>query len=372
MFVKILVKATTIALAFLLMGGFLFVATTSSSAQVPASGSIGIGNLTAKVIAYQGEIISGQVNATGYTFGVYIGPGVTNVLIYHAHVFGADDHGIIAVDTSGISVMYSNISYDVLHPVPSIPDHKAVGFYGVSNSYIVGNTITHNVGDGGISVYSSSALVPTGLPVPDKNASGDNNLIADNYLANDASGCGIVVAAWGPGMSVSNNWIFRNTVIGSFLTPHGPTGFDVGTIVVAADFPFSSAVDNVVLDNKVIGGLEDGIIVNAVAPGAADIGNEIWANYVELGAFQRLNNPPFDNASDLDLAPAPNAIAIIADMTPQNTHPSPPVAQGNTVIDNVIANEAIGIWVANANNGVYIGNTYENVTTNFESFYGVG
>ncbi len=369
---KTLVKPATIALALLLIGGLLLVTTANSSAQAPTSGSIGIGNLTARIIAYPGEIISGQVNATGFTFGVYIGPGVTGVLIYHAHIFGADDHGIVAVDTSGISVMYSNISYDVLHPLPSILDHKAVGFYGVSNSYIIGNTITHNVGDGGIAVYSSSSLVPTGLPMPNANSSGDNNFIADNYVANDASGCGIVVAAWGPGMSVSNNWIFRNTVIGSILTPHGPTGFNVGTIVVAADFPFSRAVDNVVLNNTVIGGLEDGIIVNAVAPGAADIGNEIWANYVELGAFQRINNPPFDNASDLDLAPAPNAIAIIADMTPQNTHPAPPVAQGNTVIDNIIANEAVGIWVANANGGLYLDNTFQNVTTNFQSFTGVG
>ena len=241
---KTLVKPATIALAFLLIGGLLLVTTANSSAQASTTGSIGIGNLTARIIAYPGEIISGQVNATGFTFGVYIGPGVTGVLIYHAHIFGADDHGIVAVDTSGISVMYSNISYDVLHPVPSILDHKAVGFYGVSNSYIIGNTITHNVGDGGIAVYSSSSLVPTGLPIPNANSSGDNNFIADNYVANDASGCGIVVAAWGPGMSVSNNWIFRNTVIGSILTPHGPTGFNVGTIVVAADFPFSRAVDS--------------------------------------------------------------------------------------------------------------------------------
>jgi hypothetical protein len=370
--VKIIVKATTIAIAFLMVGGLLFITTTNGSAQSPTSGQIGIGNLTAKVIAYHGETITGQVNATGYTFGVYIGPGVTDVLIYHAHVFGADDHGILAVDTTGVSVMYSNVSYDVLHPVPSILDHKAIGFYGVSNSYIIGNTITHNAGDGGIAVYSSSSLVPTGLPIPNVNASGNDNFIADNYVADDSQGCGIVVAAWGPGMTVANNWIFQNKVMGDFLTPHGPTGFSVGTIVVAADFPFSSAVDNVVLDNTVIGGLEDGIIVNAVAPGAADIGNEIAGNYVQQGAFQRLNNPPFDNASDLDLAPAPNAIAIIADMIPQNNVPSPPIAQGNTVVDNTIADESIGIWVANAQGGAYIGNTFENVTTNFQSFYGVG
>ncbi len=369
---KTKIKVATIVLTALMIGAVFLVSTSEVSAAPPTSGLIGIGNLTARVIAYPGEIISGEINATGYTFGVYIGPGVTDVLIYHAHIFGASDHGVIAVDTSDISIMDSNISYNVLHPVPGIPDHKEVGFYGVSNSDIVGNVITHAGGDGGISVYSSSSLVPTGLPVPNVNASANNNFIADNYIANDSQGCGIVVAAWGPGMVVSNNWIFNNTVLGDLLTPHGPTGFSVGTIVVAADFPFSQAVNNVVLDNTVIGGLEDGIIVNAVAPGAADIGNYIAGNFVQQGAFQRFNNPPFDNASDLNLAPAPNGIAIIADYTPQNSIPTPPIAQGNVVVYNTIADEAIGIWTANAYGGVYIGNTFDNVTTNFQSFYGIG
>lgn len=367
-------RALVVSIVLLFVLSPVLVGAGSYAAMVPSnqSGTIGVGNLTAALIAQPGEMITGTVNATGYSFGVYIGPGVTGVLIYHAHVFGASNHGVLAVDTSGISVIDSNISDNVQHPDPAIPDNKEVGFYGVSNSYVVGNIITGSKGDGGISVYSSSSIVPTGLPVPNVNASGDNNFIADNYIANDSQGCGIVVAAWGPGQTVANNWVFNNVVMGSLLTPHGPTGFAVGTIVVAADFPFSSAVDNVVLDNTVIGGLEDGIIINAEAPGAADIGNEIAGNYVKLGAFQRLNNPPFDNASDLNLAPAPNGIAIYANLIPQTSKPAPPIAQDNIVVDNTIVDEAIGIWVANAYGGAYIGNVFENVTTNFQSFYGTG
>ncbi len=365
-------RISALILATIVVTMALFTATSISSAITSSSGAIGIGNLTAKVIAYQGEIISGQINATGFDFGVYIGPGISNVLIYHAHIFGASNHGVIAVDTTGISIIDSNISDNVQHPDPAIPDNKEVGFYGVSNSYIVGNIITGSAGDGGISVYSSSSLVPTGLPVPDENSSGNNNFIADNYVANDSRGCGIVVAAWGPGMSVENNWVFNNIVLGDLMTPNGPTGMSVGTIVVAADFPFSSAVNNVVLDNTVIGGLEDGIIINVQAPGASAIGNEIAGNFVKLGGFQRINNPPFDNASDLNLAPAPNGIAIYANYIPQTASPIPPIAKFNTVMFNTISDEAIGIWVANAYNGTYIGNTFENVSMNFQSFYGVG
>ena len=339
----------------------------SPSAQ---SGSIGIGNLTAKVIAYPGEVITGQVNATGYNFGVYIGPDVKNVLVYHAHIFGASDHGIYAEDTSGISIMYSNISYDVMHPDKAIPEDKAVQFSGVSNSYIIGNTVTHAAGDGGIRVSSSSSLVPSGLSVPEVNASADNNFIADNYIANDSFGCGITVTAWGPGQTVANNWVFSNTVIGSFMTSHGPTGFAVGTIVVAADFPFSVAKDNVVLDNTVIGGLESNILVNAQAPGALDIGNQVIGNTVVSGGFQRINNPPFDNASDLNLPPAPNGIGIYANY--QSGMPFPPMIQQTNVVGNLIINQGIGIWNANAYNGTFIDNTFKNVSVNYQSFYGVG
>ncbi len=363
-------------LAITLMSGIgsshLISGASSQLQQGYNSGPIGIANMTAAVIAYSGEFITGQIDAHGYNFGVYIGPGVKNVVIYHAHIFGASDHGVIAVDTSGISIVDSNISNNVQNPTPTIPDDKEVGFYGVSNSYIVGNVITGSKGDGGISVYSSSSLVPTGLPVPTVNASGNNNFIADNYIANDSRGCGIVVAAWGPGQTVRNNWVYNNVVIGDLMTPHGVTGFSVGTIVIAADFPFSTAVGNVVLDNTVIGGLEDGIIINAQAPGAGDINNEIIGNYVELAGFQRINNPPFDNASDLNLAPAPNGIGIYANVIPQTANPVPPYATGNVVAFNTIANEVIGIWVANANNGAYIGNTFDNVTYNFQSFYGMG
>ncbi len=365
-------KSLAIGLALVVIVMSFFIPLAPVNAQTPNSGAIGIENLTAKIIATTGEFITGQVNATGFTFGIYIGPGVSNVMIYRAHVFGASDHGILAVDTYGISVIDSNITDNVLHPVPTIPDHKEVGFYGVSDSYIVGNRITNAGGDGGISVFSSSSLVPAGLPVPDVNSSGNNNFIADNFVSNDSQGCGIVVAAWGPGQIVANNWIFNNVVMGDFLTPHGPTGFSVGTIVVAADFPFSVAKNNVVLDNRVIGGLEDGIIINAQAPGAADIGNEIVGNFIEFGAFQRINNPPFDNASDLNLAPAPNAIAIYANYIPQTAFPTPPTAQHNIVIDNTMANDVIGIWVANAYNGTYLGNTFQNISVPFESFYGVG
>ncbi|MCL5930277.1 MAG: hypothetical protein M1123_03210, partial [Candidatus Thermoplasmatota archaeon] len=61
------VKVATIGIALLVASMALFATTTVVNAQGPSSGPIGVGNLTAKVIAYSGEVITGQVDATGYT-----------------------------------------------------------------------------------------------------------------------------------------------------------------------------------------------------------------------------------------------------------------------------------------------------------------
>jgi hypothetical protein len=328
-------------------------------------------NLTAKIVAKSGEIISGQVNATGYDFGIYIGPGVTNVLIYHAHVFGANDQGVIATDTQNIMVMYSNISGNEVNPNKGIPLTGGIGFYGVSNSYIVGNTVTYDAA-GGI-VVANTGRVPTGLPYPQPNMSANNNLIADNLVEYDANACGIVIVAFnaGPGNEVANNFVFNNTVIGSLQLANGTfTGPYVGTIVVAADLPGTLVKDTLVVDNYVKGGLESGILANAQAPFAVNTGTEIVMNTIIMGGFQKVNFPPFDNASDMNLPPSSNAIGIYGNYQPGM--PQSPVVSDVSVLYNTIVDNSIGIWTANSYGDVYIGNTFTNVTTDFASFYGVG
>ncbi len=54
---------------------------------------------TVKVIAAKGQVITGTINATGFDVGVYVGPGITGVIITNAKIFGANDHGIFVQDT---------------------------------------------------------------------------------------------------------------------------------------------------------------------------------------------------------------------------------------------------------------------------------
>lgn len=351
------------------IGGYYYGASThstSTSAAPEKSGEIGIENLTARIIASSNETISGNINATGYSFGIYIGPGVTNVTVEGAHIYGAENSGIIAVDTEHISVLSNLLNGNGMNPDKKIPISGTVGFYGVSDSYITGNNIS------GIVVSTSSAVVPAGVPVPEKNVSVNNDLILNNIVAEDAGGCGVVVVAWGPFMTISNVTVEGNLVTGSLLTAKGPTGPYVGTIVIAADFPFSKADNNMVLNNRVIGGLEDGIIINNQAAGARDLYNKIIGNYVQEGSFQRINNPPFDNASDLNLANETNGIAVYSNYVPSTAKPLPSNVNYTVIEGNTIVQEQIGIWQVNSYNNYISNNTFVQVSVNFSSYYGVG
>ncbi|AAT42687.1 right-handed parallel beta-helix repeat-containing protein [Picrophilus oshimae] len=354
-------------------GGYYYGISSHSkgSKAIPErSGNIGIGNMTAKIIAQSNETISGDINATGYSFGVYIGPGVTNVTVENAYVHGADNSGIIAIDTNHISIVSNRLHDNGLKPDKSIPISGTIGLYGVSDSYIMNNNVTGN-NVSGIVVSTSSSEVPAGIPVPMKNVSVHNVIVLGNIVAEDAGGCGIVIVAWGPFMMISNVTVEKNLVTGSLLTPHGPAGPYVGTIVIAADFPFSQADNNSVIDNRVIGGLEDGIIINNQAAAAKDLYNKIIGNYIQEGSLQRINNPPFDNASDTNLANEMNAIAVYSNYMPSTAKPVPPNVNYTVIADNTIVEEQIGIWLANSYNNYMSNNTFINVETDVSSHYGI-
>ena len=163
----------------------------------------------------------------------------------------------------------------------------------------------------------------------------------------------------------------NNLVTGSLLTPKGPSGPFVVTIVIAADFAFSQANNNTVLNNTVIGGLEDGIIINNQAAGAKDLNNKIIGNYVKEGSLQRINNPPFDNATDMNLANETNGIAVYSNYAPQTAKPLPPTVNNTIIEDNTVVEEQIGIWMANSYNNYISNNTFIQVEQDINSHSGI-
>ncbi|MGP6220654.1 right-handed parallel beta-helix repeat-containing protein [Caldiplasma sukawensis] len=342
--------------------------TQTKTTQGYESGNIGIGNMTAKVIAKSNEVITGNINASGYTVGVYIGPGVTNVTVVGANITDANSEGILVLETNGITITNNYLTNNGLNSSKDGAIIGTIGLYGVSNSTVSFNQVVKN-NVSGIVVASESPVVPDGISGKLRPMNSSGVILNGNIVEEDAGGCGIVVVAWGPAMMITNTIVMNNYVTGSVFGQHGPTGPYVGTIVIAADFPFAQANNNTVMGNTVIGGLEDGIIINNQASGAKDLHNSIINNYVKDATFQRLNNPPFDNATDMNLANETNGIAVYSNWIPQNNNPPPEVnftvISGNTVVD-----EAIGIWLANAGTYTVSNNVFISVQTNMTSHVG--
>ncbi len=365
----IIVAVVVVFVAGLLGGYYIGLNHPSSKpAQSYASGKIGIGEMTAKVIAKSNELITGNINASGYTVGVYIGPGVTNVTVTDANISNANSEGILVLETSDISITSNYLTNNGLNPNGDGAIIGTIGLYGTSNSTVAFNKIVKN-NVSGIVVASESPVVPDGISSKVKPMNSTGVILNGNIVEEDAGGCGIVVVAWGPLMTITDALVMDNYVTGSTFGQHGPTGPYVGTIVVAADFPFSQADNNTIMGNTVIGGLEDGIIINNQASGAKDLHNSIINNYVSNAAFQRLNLPPFDNATDMNLANETNGIAVYSNWIPQNNNP-PPEVNFTVIIGNEIVDEQIGIWLANAGMYSVFNNSFVSVQTNMISHNG--
>jgi hypothetical protein len=283
--------------------------------------------LTAAIVATKGQVITGTVNAAGYDIGIYVGPGVTGVVIKNAKIFGANDHGIFIQDTSGIVVKDSNITGNgtPLGHASSMPEDKAITLSGTTGCVVKDNFVEFNLIDGGIAVTDDGSFSPGALN-PGSPHPAIGNVIMGNHVENNIAGCGIVVASYNPGEGVAYNIVADNTVIGNSPGPFLPY---IGGIVVAADTPSTTAKDNLVLRNKVIGGWIPGIIVHSNAPGDFVTGTIILHNALESnGAF-----PP----SEPNDAQKPAGINIVAE-TPTS------VLANTLVICNTVTNNYYGAW----------------------------
>jgi hypothetical protein len=279
---------------------------------------------TAKVIATSGQIISGNIDATGYDVGIYIGPGVKNVMVIRAKVSNANYEGILVQDTSGIVIKNSTIENNGAGPTG--PERKAIELGGTSYCLVENNIVKNNKGDGGIGLTDGGPVDPNAPnPIAIGPIASIGNVITGNLVEDNLVGCGIVMSAWNPGAGLSHNIVSNNTLIGG-----------VGGIVVATDLPNTKATDNVVLNNKVTGSQIMGIIVHSNAPGDVVSGTKVIGNTLSNDGNE---GPPYDPTS-------PTGIAIVAEVPGVGA-----VLTDTLVLLNSISHETYGIWV------YYNGNT---------------
>jgi parallel beta-helix repeat protein len=242
------VLGSAVVLSCLAVGGGGLVALSSAPAAAAAATCVSAGStgLTAALVAASGQQITGQtVDATGCNIGIFIGPNITNVIVSAATVENATDHGILAEDTTGITIEHSTVENNGFSQTKGVPSDKAVMFDGVSNSTISDNTVENN-GGGGITVADDGPTDPGAVnPGPTAPVPATNDTITGNNASGNFGGCGILLEAWDAGGGVTSTTISDNTVTGSpgVFGPHGPV---IGQIVLAIDGPGSTLINNTV------------------------------------------------------------------------------------------------------------------------------
>lgn len=237
-----------------------------------ASGPPLANGFTALVVASSGQTISGDIDATGYDLGVYIGPGVHDVTVVGAHVTGANDEGILVQDASDVLIKNSTVEGNGVNAYAGLNEVKGIVLAGTSDVLVRGNTVNSNE-HGGIAVLDdghNSPFAPTAIDTAP--VAGTDNVVAGNVLQGDMGDCAIVLAAKNPGGGLSGNVITRNTVSGG-----------VGGIIVAGGGSGPVHVtDSVVSFNVVTGGFIGGIMMHAFGPGVISgtqlIGNVLSGN----------------------------------------------------------------------------------------------
>jgi len=311
----------------------------------------GTTGLTASVVASSYQRITGTIDATGCDVGVYVGPGVTHVVIRGATISGANDHGIFVQDTSNIVIQDNTVTGNGVNPhSDTINENKALQLVGTFYSLVEGNVVTYNGADGGIGVADDGPIDPA-APNPGTLRASAFNVVKNNVVEFNLNGCGIVVASYNSGAGVFWNTVTGNTVIGvqtpAEIPEHGPA---VGGIVVAADAPYTKVAWNFVENNYINGSLIPGVVVHSNAFGDAVTYTFVLFNKISYNGIE----------TDTSVEPAlPTGIMVVAENSPVQT-PAPTISH-TFIISNAVNNDYYGVWARFTSGTVVVGLTGNSV-----------
>ncbi|NMP24770.1 right-handed parallel beta-helix repeat-containing protein [Sulfobacillus harzensis] len=286
--------------------------------------------------ALSGNASNTILDASGQSNGIVIsGAGANGTQISGLTIENADNHGVFVQNSNDVVLSHLMVTKNGLKNVanPKIAEDKAIEMVGTTDGDIYDNTVVDN--GGGIGLADNGTINP-GAPAPAGTAAPSlANVIRDNTISGNSTGCGIVIASYNAGEGVIDNVAIGNKVS---LSPAG--------IVVAADTPNTVARGNQVLHNTAFDNFLPGVILHSNAPGDIVTANTVVGNTV-------YGNKP-DPEVKADTGPT-GIIAIGVDN---------PVTQ-SIVAGNTISKETYGVYLVNAPGTLGLnGNTYaKSVTT---------
>lgn len=228
----------------------------AAAASTPAGCTdAGDTGLTAVISATPGQHITGVIDASACNLGVYVGPGVNNVVISRATITGSLDHAIFVQDANDVKIVHDLLRGDVTSPTSGIAEDKAIELVGTTRGIVGWNTVNQTVLSGGIGLSDDGPLDP-GAPNPGNLMPSEENLVIGNQVLHSGTDCGIVLAAYNEG----SGGVMQNTVVGNTVRAN------VAGVVVAADTPDTVASGNQVVRNRITGNTLPGVILHSNAP----------------------------------------------------------------------------------------------------------
>lgn len=344
----VLVGAVAVSTALLGVIGVVGAGATQAAPAPSCTPNVDNSGMSAAVVARSHQTLGHRwIDATNCDIGIFVGPGVKHVTIDDVAVSGANFQGILAYNTSYLTIKNSRIhdnGFDTLDPsAPALPGnglHSYVGqsfgisLFGVSWSSVEHNRVTDN-GRGGIGVMDTGANNP-GTINQDPSAplvGSSHDRVVGNTMSANYGGCGLVAATQNFGGHLSHLLLAGNRIMGTgTMSESGP---DVAGIVVAANLPNSWVSDVSVVANKVTNSFEGGVIVNAEAF------NSYTRNVAVLGNTLRGNNWGAQEAPDtagVIVFARPGAVPP-GTSAPKNVHT---VVAGNRITDQFYGIYSLG------------------------------
>lgn len=278
----------------------------------------------------QGTVLDATGKANAITIS---GPGASGTVIRGLTIANADNHGIWASNTSNLAILGNVLTKNGANS-NGASENKPLLLDGTSYSLVAGNMVEGNLADGGIAVTDLGPIDPgaantaqptstTATPSP-----AVSNWIVDNTVEANKGGFGIAVAAYNPGEGVSQNVIKDNTVSNG-----------VGGIMVAADVPQTTAIDNVITGNTVEGNAIPGVIIHSNTPGDIVSGTVITGNIIS-------GNGPDPQVK----LTQKTGIALLGAVNP---------VTDTVILNNHLSQQDLGVYASNTAGVVLQGNQFD-------------
>lgn len=274
-------------------------------AVINAAGALDANNIPVPGIL----VTASHVKINGFTVENSTGEGILAMTIPGAGtVSGVTiDNNVVKHNDLGTATS----AYLQCQAAGAVPGDCGEGLHlmGVVNSFVTGNNVSGNSG---------------GILLTDETGPNHGNLVANNWVHDNLSDCGVTLPSHVAGNGVYNNVVRANVITGNGLLADGGSG-----IQLASAGPDMGSHDNLVIGNYIAGNGHGGVTIHAHAPGQNVNGNKIIGNWIGRNNIAALGDTSAGDAKT-------TGIIVFSAVVPVAV----------TIHGNIISDNTYGIWLS--------------------------